>query len=105
MLRANSEYGMSRAMASRIQSWNAKVPGVAGHDRRLAAHAQRADQPARVDGGDFLVVAVVLGPAGDVFDRAVGVVGVDRELLPVLPRHDPVFGDDGDLGDGRVGLL
>ena len=62
------------------------MPLVAGHDRRLAAQAERADQAARVDGGDLGVVALVLRPAGDVLDRAVGVVGVDGELLLALPR-------------------
>ena len=44
------------------------LPLVAGHDRRLAAHGQRADQAAAVDDGDLGVVALVLGPAGDVLD-------------------------------------
>ena len=43
-------------------------------------------RPVAVDGGDLGVVALVLGPAGDVLDRAVGVVGVDGELLPAVAR-------------------
>ena len=56
--------------------------------------AERADQAGRVDDGDLRVVALVLGPAGDVLDRAVGVVGEDGELLLVLPGQDAVLGED-----------
>ena len=55
---------------------------------------QRADQAGRVDGGDLGVVALVLRPAGDVLDGAVGVVGVDGELLLALPGQDAVLGVD-----------
>ena len=56
---------------------------VAGHDGRLAAQVQRAHQAGVIDDGDLGVVALVLGTAGDVLDRAVAVVGVDGELLLV----------------------
>src|SRR5262249_52422260 len=78
---------------------------VAGHDGRLAAHVQGADQPRGVHDGDLLIVALVLGPAGDVLDAAVAVVGGEGELLLVLPGQDPVLGVDRDPGHDRVVLL
>src|SRR5205085_3846403 len=56
-----------------------------------------------VHDGDLLLVALVLGAAGDVLDRAVAVVGVDGELLLVVAGHDPVVGVDRDARDHGVG--
>ena len=80
------------------------LPLVAGHDRRLAAQ-RRASGPGRLASTVAIsgVVALVLGPAGDVLDGAVGVVGVDGELLLVLPVRTRCSGKTRDLRDGRVG--
>jgi len=65
---------------------------VTGHDGRLAAQGERADEAGSLDHGDLGVVAVVLGPAGDVLNGAVAVVGVDGDLLLVLPGEDALLG-------------
>src|SRR5262249_17085964 len=77
---------------------------VAGHDRGLATHGQRAYEGGGIDHGDFLVVALVLGPPRDVLHAAVAVVGINGELLLVVPRQDAVLGEGGDLRDGGVVL-
>src|SRR5262249_14989999 len=78
------------------------VPLVAGHDGGLAAHLQGADQGGAVHHRDLGVVALVLGALGDVLHAAVAVVGVDGELLAVVPRQDAVLGGDHDLRHHRV---
>ncbi len=94
-----------------VRDWNGERDGdvedgdlalVAGHDRRLAAQRQRPRQAGRLDDRDLLVVAVVLGAACDVVDRAVGVVGVDGELGLVLARRHAVLGIDGDVRHNRI---
>src|SRR6202030_3195431 len=64
-----------------------------------------AHQPALVDDGDFLVVALVLRPPRDVLDGAVGVVGGDGELLLAVARHHAMLRVDGDPRDYRIALL
>src|SRR5262249_44909254 len=78
---------------------------VAGHDRGLAAHRQRAHEGGGIDHGDFLVVALVLGPPRNIFDAAVAVVRINGKLLLVVTRQDAVLGVDGDLRDGGVVLV
>src|SRR5436190_1869262 len=50
----------------------------------------------------FLLVALVLSPAGDVLNVAVAVVSVDGELLLVVARQDAVIGIDADLRHLRI---
>ena len=68
---------------------------VAGHDGRLAAQVQRADQAGAVDDGDLGVVALVLGPAGDVLDACRRCSGRRRRTAGwLLPGQDAVLGVD-----------
>ena len=61
------------------------IPLITGHDGGFAAQGRAcAPSPTASTDGDFLIVAVVLGAAGDVLDRAIGVMGVDGELLLVV---------------------
>ena len=83
----------------------ATVPLIAGHDRGLAAQGERA-RPARPRStvAISVVVALVLGPAGHVLDRARRCSGRRPRAAACSCRgHDPVLGVDGDPGHGRVG--
>src|SRR5262249_942593 len=76
---------------------------VTSHDAGLAAHLERADQAGAVHDRDVGVVALILSAASDVEHGAVGVVGVHRQLLAIVPRDDPLLGEDADLGHDRSG--
>ena len=53
----------------------------------LAGQVEGADQAVVIDGGDGDLVALILGLAGDIADRAVGVMGQHGDLLLRLAVH------------------
>ncbi len=77
---------------------------VAGHDGHVAGQRQRLDQTRAADFGHFHVVGLVLGRAGDVFGRAVRIVGHDQDLLLRLFAQRPLRRKHLDPLDRRVPL-
>ena len=78
---------------------------IPSHNRRFAAHAERADEAVTIDDRNFLIVTFVLRPSRNVVDAAIGVVRVNRELLLVLTRQNPVIGVHADFRDDGVFLF